>query len=66
MRPALLAVALLACGLPAIAASPTLQTVAERSGYRETGRYDEVVALCEAFQRAYPASVRCFDFGTIF
>ncbi len=64
MRPALLAVALLACGLPAIAASPTLQTVAERSGYRETGRYDEVVALCEAFQRAYPASVRCFDFGT--
>ena len=64
MRPALLAVALLACGLPAIAASPMLQTVAERSGYRETGRYDEVVALCEAFQRAYPAAVRCFDFGT--
>ncbi len=64
MRPALLAVALLACGLPAIAASPTLQTVAERSSYRETGRYDEVIALCEAFHRAYPAAVRCFDFGT--
>ncbi|MBN8261518.1 MAG: M14 family metallopeptidase [Xanthomonadales bacterium] len=64
MRHALLATALLACGQTAIAASPALHTIAERSGYRETGRYDEVIALCADFQRAYPAAVRCFDFGT--
>ena len=46
------------------AAKPGLGTIAERSGYRQTGRYDEVVALCEAFQQAYPKAVRCFDFGT--
>ncbi|GAB1407266.1 M14 family metallopeptidase [Thermomonas brevis] len=63
MRHALLALALLA-PLPALAAGPGLATHAERSGYRETGRYDEVIALCDAFQRAYPKAVRCFDFGT--
>ncbi len=44
--------------------SPALSTVAERSGFRITGRYDEVLALCEAFARAHPDAVRCFDFGT--
>ena len=65
MRHALIAIALLAA-LPAVveAAKPSLTTTAERSAYRETGRYDEVIALCDAFQQAYPASVRCFDFGT--
>ena len=69
MRRSLLATALLACQLsigmpPAFAADPALTTHAERSGFRQTGRYDEVIALCDAFQSAYPQSVRCFDFGT--
>ena len=60
----LLATALLACSLPAHAARTPLATHAEMSGFNQTGRYDEVVALCDAFQQAYPQSVRCFDFGT--
>ena len=68
-RRSFLATALLACQLsigmpPAFAADPALTTHAERSGFRQTGRYDEVIALCDAFQSAYPQSVRCFDFGT--
>ncbi len=42
----------------------TLSTVAERSGFRQTGRYDEVIALCSAFAAKYPDAVRCIDFGT--
>ncbi len=45
------------------AAPDPLSTVAERSGFRETGRYEEVVKLCAAFQRAYPKAARCFEFG---
>ncbi len=41
-----------------------LRTRAEQTGFVETGRYDETVRLCEAFARAYPRTVRCFDFGT--
>jgi len=73
MRPSLptctmFATSLFACQLligmaPAFAASPPLSTVAERSGFKQTGRYDEVIALCDAFQQAYPQSVRCFTFG---
>lgn len=40
------------------------ETVAERSGFTKTGRYDEVVALCDAFARQYPDAVRCETFGT--
>lgn len=40
-----------------------LSTIAERSGFKDTGRYDEVIALCAAYQRAYPAAVRCVTFG---
>jgi hypothetical protein len=69
MRRTLLAAALLACPLfigtsPAVAREPALTTVAERSGFKQTGRFDEVIALCDAFQQAYPESVRCFEFGT--
>ena len=46
------------------AATSDLTTVSERSGFTRTGRYDEVIALCDAFQREYPKAVRCFDFGT--
>ncbi len=42
---------------------PDLRTQSERSGFRQTGRYDEVERLCPAFQAAYPQAVRCFEFG---
>ena len=46
------------------AAAPSpLVTVAERSGFLQTGRYEEVQQLCKAFQLAYPKQVRCFEFG---
>ena len=57
-------VALLAVSASAIAADPALATLSERSGFLKTGRYDEVIALCDAFQRRHPDAVRCFDFGT--
>ncbi len=68
MRPALLIASL----LPAICAShtvsalaaPSLTTEAERSGYVRTGRYDEVIVLCDAFAAHYPGRVRCIEFGT--
>ncbi|QCU72514.1 peptidase M14 [Luteimonas yindakuii] len=58
-----LALALL-LALAGTAAAADLTTHAERSGFVETGRYDETIALCDAFQAAYPDAVRCFDFGT--
>jgi len=62
----LLAAALLACLAPlhAAPASNDLSTVSERSGFVRTGRFDEVIALCSAFAKAYPDAVRCIDFGT--
>jgi len=44
-------------------AAPVLTTVAERSGFLHTGRYDEVIELCAHFQAAYPKAVKCIDFG---
>ena len=49
---------------PVTHATPSLATVSERSGFVETGRYDEVIALCDAFARQYPKAVRCHTFGT--
>lgn len=69
MRPALLSFSLILAVLapafvaPAHAASD-LSTTAERSGYARTGRYDEVIALCDAFAQRYPDAVRCIEFGT--
>lgn len=45
------------------AAATMLETVAEQSGFRRTGRYEEVGRLCDAFARAWPDSVRCVEFG---
>lgn len=45
-------------------AQSALTTVAERSGFSETGRYEEVTALCDAFARKYPKAVRCTTFRT--
>ncbi|MDQ3286779.1 MAG: M14 family metallopeptidase [Pseudomonadota bacterium] len=61
---AVLSTFLAASSVPAMAAEPALTTVAERSGFRQTGRYDEVIALCGAFAKRYPDAVRCHDFGT--
>ena len=61
----LLAAALLAGSVATSAAeSPDLSTISERSGFQRTGRYDEVPALCDAFQQRYPDAVRCETFGT--
>jgi murein tripeptide amidase MpaA len=60
--PALLLAALFT--LPAFAADEALVTVAERSHFQRTGRYDEVATLCGAFARRYPDAVRCDSFGT--
>jgi len=55
---------LLAAATPAFATDAPLTTVAERSGFQKTGRYDEVIALCDAFASRYPDAVRCETFGT--
>ena len=61
----LLAPALLFAAMAAIAAPPAdLRTHAEATGFVETGRYAETLALCEAFAARYPAAVRCDTFGT--
>lgn len=64
MTRALFLTAILACITPAHAANDALVTLSERSGFLKTGRYDEVIALCSAFEKAYVDSVRCFEFGT--
>lgn len=48
----------------AAAPNDALSTVSERSGFQATGRYDEVVRLCNAFQKAWPKQVKCVQFGT--
>ncbi|PXX35229.1 M14 family metallopeptidase [Undibacterium pigrum] len=48
--------------VPAQAASD-LSTIAEQSGFKKTGRYDEVEKLCLVFQKNYPKEVRCLEFG---
>lgn len=63
---ALPAFALLALALPLATpahAADALATEAERSGFVRTGRYAEVIALCEAFAQRHPDAVRCIDFG---
>jgi len=56
---------LLACSVLAQADAPpaALATLAEQTGYRQTGRYAEVERLCQAYQQAWPEAVRCFEFG---
>jgi hypothetical protein len=45
------------------AASQDIQTVAERSKFQRTGRYDEVIRLCAAYERAWRDAVHCTQFG---
>src|SRR5690606_3886024 len=69
--PASLALALLLglapATVPAATAAGTaasLVTESERSGFQRTGRYAEVLALCDAFAAHDPQAVRCIEFGT--
>src|SRR6267378_624094 len=41
----------------------TLATVAEESGFKKTGRTDEVTRLCAAFAAAWPRAVHSLEFG---
>jgi zinc carboxypeptidase len=52
-----------ATAAPRAAAHPELRTVAEQSGNKRTGRYEEVERLCPAYQQTWPKQVRCFEFG---
>jgi len=40
-----------------------LTTIAEQSGFKSTGRFDEVERLCAAFAARWPDKARCFEFG---
>jgi hypothetical protein len=65
MRKTLLAVFAMSLFLmPAWATPESLTTIAERTDYRQTGRYDEVLSLCEAFSQQWPDLVRLETFGT--
>ena len=61
----LLFATLTACLVPAATAAPAsdLTTTAERSGFATTGRYDETIALCRAFEAKYPDAAKCNAFG---
>jgi hypothetical protein len=43
--------------------NPLLMTLAEQSGFRSTGRSDEVTRLCAAFAAAWPGIVHSLEFG---
>ncbi|GAB3469320.1 M14 family metallopeptidase [Massilia terrae] len=53
----------LLAAVPLAHAAPDLATFSERSGFEQTGRYDEVVKLCAAFQQAWPKQVKCVQYG---
>jgi hypothetical protein len=40
-----------------------LLTLAEKSGFRKTGRTDEVARLCSVYATAWPSEVRLLEFG---
>jgi len=59
-----LCTALVLTASPVVAASSdALETISQRSGFRVTGRYDEVERLCAQFAKSFPGAVRSFEFG---
>ncbi len=44
-------------------AEQKLTTVAEETGFRATGRTDEVERLCEAFAAQWPEAVKSLEYG---
>jgi predicted deacylase len=63
VRARALVILLLSLSSTAAVAADALSTVAERSGFKTTGRYDETAQLCAAFAREFPDAVRCDTFG---
>ena len=66
MRPQQHRILVLLCLLATLvlpAASDPLITTAEQTGFQSTGRYQEMVRLCESFQKEWPEAVRVYDFG---
>lgn len=64
LRLCCLGLAFFASAIPLVGtAAPDLRTLAEQTGFAQTGRYAEVERLCTAFQRAWPEAVRCLRFG---
>ncbi|MEZ5461355.1 M14 family metallopeptidase [Dokdonella sp.] len=59
----LFAVLLTCVSATSFAAGPDLETTAQKSGFKRTGHYNEVIRLCADFAKAYPDAVRCFEFG---
>jgi hypothetical protein len=64
MLSAVLTVAI-SCGISTLNAmtQDPLATLAERSGYTHTGRYEEVERLCKGYEARWPQAIRCFEFG---
>lgn len=52
-----------AAAFAASSKTDALSTVAERSGFRVTGRYEEVERLCPEYAKAWPDAVRCTELG---
>lgn len=50
--------------IPAMADPDSLLTHAERTAFRETGRYAEAERLCAEIAARWPEAARCLDFGT--
>jgi len=46
-----------------LAVADPLKTLAETSGWKQTGRYEEVERLCAAFPKRFPGKVKCEKFG---
>lgn len=63
MRKILLMLTVLAAQVASATSLPALTTLSEQSGFTRTGRYAEVIALCDAFAKRYPQAVKCHDFG---
>lgn len=59
---AALAACIVANGAQAGPSKP-LETIAERSAFRSTGRFDEVERLCRDYASTWPDAVRCTEFG---
>jgi hypothetical protein len=62
--PTLLALALALAVDVAAPTPPDLLTLAEKTSFVRTGRYDETADLCRAMQAAFPGRTRCDTMGT--
>src|SRR5262245_55260372 len=56
--------AMISIALAAGLLAAPLETIAERSRYVQTGRYDEVTQICRTAAELHPGKARCESFGT--